>query len=49
MAMAAAHCAVCSGAMVLTVAEIDPANGTFRSSVDADDGEGSPLTPRVSA
>jgi hypothetical protein len=63
MAMAAAHCAVCSGAMVLTLAEIDPTNGTLERrsyacadcghsrtySVDAVDGAGSPLAPRVSA
>jgi hypothetical protein len=29
MAMAAAHCAVCSGAMVLTLVEADPTNGAL--------------------
>jgi hypothetical protein len=61
MAMAAAHCAVCSG-VVLMLAENDPTNGTLERgsyacadcghsrtySVDADDGAGSPLAPRVS-
>jgi hypothetical protein len=29
MAMAAAHCAVCSGAMLLTLVEADPTNGAL--------------------
>jgi hypothetical protein len=29
MAMAAAHCAVCSGAMVLSLVDADPTNATL--------------------